>query len=152
MHGFKHILIEYLKRIQPARILEWGPGLSTEVMLEHAPRAQIVSVEHDEIWHARADEQFGSRITLLHERCTNRNSNYAHVAYDHAPFDFVFVDGRRRVECVLTALKCLSEPSKIVMLHDACRDRYMRTLSHYAKLVEVRSNTAIFTTKDLTPR
>jgi predicted O-methyltransferase YrrM len=142
MHGFRQILTEYLRMLRPLRLLEWGPGLSTELMLEHAPEASIISVEHDEAWLARAKERFGSRVQFIHESCTNRHSRYAAVAYDHGRLDMAFVDGRRRVECCLIALQCL-RPGGLVLLHDACRDRYMRPLRHYADIVEIRANTAV---------
>lgn len=142
MHGFRQILTEYLQRLQPVRIFEWGPGLSTELMLEHTPGARITSVEHDERWLHKAAARFGDRAEILHLPCANRNSSYATVAYGRAPFDLAFVDGRRRVECVLVALQCLA-PNGLVLLHDACRDNYMRPLRHYAEVVEVRANTAV---------
>ncbi len=142
MHGFRQILTEYLQRLRPARIFEWGPGLSTELMLAHAPGAHITSVEHDEAWLHRAVEKFGGGAEILHIPCTDRNSRYATVVYEHAPIDLAFVDGRRRVECVLVALQCLS-PNGLVLLHDACRDNYMRPLRHYAEVVEIRANTAV---------
>ncbi len=142
MHGFRQILTEYLRQLRPARIFEWGPGLSTQLMLDHAPGASITSVEHDETWLRRAVDQFGDRAQILHQPCTNRNSRYATVAYDHAPIDLAFVDGRRRVECVLVALQCLA-PNGLVLLHDACRINYMRPLRHYAEVVEIRANTAV---------
>lgn len=142
MHGFRQILIEYLERQRPARIFEWGPGLSTELMLEHAPGARITSVEHDEAWLRKAVERFGDRAEILHMACANRNSSYATVAYGRAPIDLAFVDGRRRVECVLVALQCLA-PNGLVLLHDACRDNYMRPLRHYAEVIEIRANTAV---------
>lgn len=144
MHGFKPVLIDWLLRVRPRSIVEWGPGMSTEIMLKHAPEAKILSIEHDEAWLEVARQKFGERIILEHQRCDNRISSYASNVIDKGPFDFAFVDGRRRVECVLTALTCLN-PGGVVLLHDICRINYMRILSHYARVIDCQANTAVFT-------
>lgn len=143
MHGFKPVLIYWLLKICPRRIVEWGPGTSTEIMLQYAPDAKILSIEHDEAWLDVARQRFGDRITLEHHRCDNRVSDYASNVIDKGAFDFAFVDGRRRVECVLTALACLN-PGGVVLLHDICRINYMRVLSHFARIIDCRTNTAVF--------
>ena len=142
MHGFKNVLIHWLKTVHPQRIIEWGPGLSTELMLEHAPQASIVTIEHDESYLAIAAQKYVGRVRLIHERATNRHSNYATAAYAHAPYDLAFVDGRRRVECVLVALQCLS-PGGLVIIHDWCRVHYRAPLHAIAEVVETRANTAV---------
>lgn len=147
MHGFKQVLTDWLLRLRPTRVMEWGPGLSTELILGHAPHASLVSVEHQESYHATAVElvqrmRAEGRAKVLLLPCVSRKSTYATVAYDHGPFDLVFVDGRRRVECVLVALTCL-RPGGVVILHDACRIEYTRVLSHYCDTIEHRSNTLV---------
>lgn len=143
MHGFKKVLEDWLMKVKPKRILEWGPGLSTEIMLEHAPIADVVSVEHHEGYFAKAQERFKDRVKLLHLRADIANSSYATIALDEGPFDLVFVDGRRRVECVLAALHVLS-PGGVILLHDFCRLNYQRLLLPLCELVEIRDNTAVF--------
>ena len=142
MHGFSQVLTRWLQFVQPTRIIEWGPGLSTELMLQHAPGAQITSIEHDAAWHQKAAEKFGDRIDLRLVSATARNSSYATTAYACGPFDLAFVDGRRRVECCLIALSLL-RPGGVVILHDICRDNYMRPLRLVADCIEIRSNTAV---------
>jgi hypothetical protein len=39
------------------------------------------------------------------------------------PFDFIFIDGRRRLECALVA-SLLCHPDTVVVLHDYRRSRY----------------------------
>lgn len=146
MHGFEQVLIDWLLKQQPRRIVEWGPGLSTELMLQNAPQAQILSIEHDETWLEVARQKLGDRISLEHHRCTNRNSDYAACVLDREPFDMAFVDGRRRVECVLTVLPALN-PGGVVILHDICRQNYMRPLAPYVDILETRSNTAVMRLK-----
>jgi len=146
MHGFKDVLTRWVQYLQPQRIIEWGPGLSTALMLQHAPTARIISIEHDEVWHTKAREQFGEQITLLLKSATARNSSYATEAFRHGPFDLAFVDGRRRVECCLVAMY-LMRPGGVVILHDVCRDNYMRPLRLIADIIELKSNTAVMRLK-----
>jgi predicted O-methyltransferase YrrM len=155
MHGFKQVLADWLLKMRPARVMEWGPGLSTELILRHAPHAHLVSVEHQDSYHSAAVElvqRMGAadRAQVLLLPCSNRKSTYATVAYEHGPFDLVFVDGRRRVECALVALSCL-RPGGVVILHDACRVEYTRVLSFYADTIEHRTNTLVMRPRFATP-
>jgi predicted O-methyltransferase YrrM len=143
MHGFKDLLTYWLKCIAPKKIVEWGPGLSTALMLEHAPEASILSIEHDPKWHAKAQEQYGARVTLELHECTNRNSDYAACVCDRGPFDLAFVDGRRRVECAFAALPRLT-PNGVLIIHDICRPNYTRLIEPFVNVVEKRANTAIY--------
>jgi predicted O-methyltransferase YrrM len=146
MHSFRQLLIRWLTELQPRSIIEWGPGLSTELLLQHAPGAQIVSIEHCSRYHAIAAEKFGASIQLLKKDVSQRDSDYATCAYDHGPFDLAFIDGRRRVECALVALSLL-RPSGVVIIHDWCRVNYSRPLSHIAQVIEVADNTAVLCVK-----
>ncbi|MEN3940682.1 class I SAM-dependent methyltransferase [Prosthecobacter sp. SYSU 5D2] len=146
MHGFKKVLEDWLLKVKPKRILEWGPGLSTEIMLDHAPGAQVLSIEHHEGYYAKANQSLGERVRLVHLRADIANSSYATFALDEGPFDLVFVDGRRRVECVMAALHVLS-PGGVILLHDFCRLNYQRLLLPLCELVEIRDNTAVFKTR-----
>lgn len=147
MHSFRQLLIRWLIHLSPRHIIEWGPGHSTELMLLHAPLAHIVSIEHCSRYHAIAQEKFGDHIHLLKKDVSQRDSDYATCAYDHGPYDLAFVDGRRRVECVLVALTLL-RPGGVVIVHDWCRENYTRPLSHIAEIIEVCDNTAVLRPRD----
>ena len=148
MYGFSNVLSQWLLKLQPKTIMEWGPGVSTELMLKLAPDAQIITVEHHDEFHEKAVAHFGMnpRVKILKEIVTKRNANYATCAYEHGPFDLAFVDGRRRVECCLVAM-CLLNPGGVVILHDICRQNYMRPLREIAEIIEERSNTAVMRPK-----
>ena len=134
IHSFEKYLRKWLLDIKPGRILEWGPGKSTEIMLECAPDAKIISFEHDKSWYKRALKKFGDKVELrLRPALSNgRMSAYAVEAYlsKEAKFDLIFVDGRRRVECLLTATRLVSEDG-VVILHDADRKDYVLGIELY---------------------
>lgn len=145
MHGFKNLLIDKLQELNPKRILEWGPGYSTELMLQCCPGAEIHSIEHDEIFYQRSKENFGDGIHLHLISATKRNSDYATHAFGLAKegeFDFIFIDGRRRVECTLVAFQILSLGG-VVMMHDWCRENYRNPLKPIARIIEERCNSVV---------
>lgn len=148
MYGFSQVLTDWTLKLQPKTIMEWGPGVSTQLMLKCAPEAHIFTVEHNDEFHAKAVADFDNhlRVTILKENVAKRNSSYATCAYGHGPFDLAFVDGRRRVECCLVAMSLLN-PGGVVILHDICRENYMRPLSEIAEIIEQRSNTAVMRPK-----
>lgn len=154
MHSFVPVLEEWLKKLEPRRALEWGPGLSTEILLRGAE--QVISVEHDPRYAARAEKRFGTHLNWeLHAiDATRRDTHYATVAMQeadaHGKFELVFVDGRRRVECVLAGLECLN-PGGVVLLHDWKRPNYQRLLRAlpHAKIVEERLNTVVFQRREV---
>jgi hypothetical protein len=55
--------------------------------------------------------------------------NYSHTPLElGGNFDFIFIDGRRRVECAYVAALVASENS-VVVVHDYRRDRYQSILA-----------------------
>lgn len=142
MHSFLELLRRWLTEKQPRKIIEWGPGLSTQTMLEICLTSSIVSIEHEAKWFIKAQELKCPRLELILHNLTQPASRYAVCAFDYGPFDFAFVDGRRRVECALVAMSMLN-PGGVVMLHDWCRKEY-RVLEYYGRILERKDNTVIF--------
>jgi predicted O-methyltransferase YrrM len=116
-----------VKQTQPLQILEWGPGYSRHIFLECAPQASIVSIEHDTGWHNRALQAYGDRADIRFKPFPLRGgpADYAvaPLLAKEGPFDLIFVDGRRRVECLLVASKLVTDTG-VVILHDADRVEY----------------------------
>lgn len=136
------MLEKWLDKVQPQKVVEWGPGRSTQIILERCPTASVLSIEHDPSWFMRAQGLRCSRLDLMLIDATSRNSNYATQAYSLGSVDFAFVDGRRRAECALVALSILRKGG-VVMLHDWCRKNYQLPLQHYAKTLEHKDNTVV---------
>ena len=108
------------------RILEWGPGESTRIMLEERPAARIVTIEHQRDFADAARVRF-PRVHVV--RCPI--PVHGPSQYDAWPalrscggFDLVFVDGRRRVACLLTARHVVRSDGGVVLLHDCQRPEY----------------------------
>lgn len=144
MHSFRQMLLKWLEQVKPTRIVEWGPGLSTRLMLEQCPTARIMSIEHNPPWFIKAQAMKTPNLDLVLQDATARGSAYATHAYTFGEeIDFAFVDGRRRVECALVALSMLREGG-VVMLHDWCRKtEYRLVLEYYARTLESKDNTVV---------
>ena len=72
-----------------------------------------------------------------------KNTSYATIAYEYGPFDMIFIDGRRRVECAIVAKQVIS-PGGVIMLHDKNRENYMRPLRPHIKIIEEGEKTIVF--------
>lgn len=136
MHSFVETLRAVCRTIKPKRIIEWGPGRSTQVMREECGNdAIIISTEHEQKYAKIAREAgFASHVFEFDAAC--KKSRYAAWVLDSfdadvgRQFDLAFVDGRRRVECALVAWMCLRQGG-ILVLHDSHRWQYACVLRNY---------------------
>jgi len=121
----------------PKEVLEWGPGRSTFVILNHALQANILSIEHHAKWYRLAVRQFekSERVELVHREIGVKGG--VSVGYANYPlwramkagspvakYDLVFVDGRHRFDCLVAAFYLVKDDG-VVMLHDTWREIYM---------------------------
>lgn len=142
------IIEEVLINKKPKMCLEWGSGYSSlyfPKMLDGG--AKWFSIEHDIDWHSKINnlvsnagkEALASLEGVsfyniqpdnpsLKGSCYGGTNGYEFRSYIHFPeqlgkFDFILVDGRRRVWCLLAALQMIKDDG-IVILHDANVTRY----------------------------
>lgn len=129
-NSYKTLLTKYLKQIKPSRILEWGPGGSTKLMLAHSD-ANIISYEHNPKYYDVAKKKFGNKIDLrLAEEEEYYNPDVT------GKFDIVFIDGHWRIECLEFAKTVLSDKG-VVLLHDSGRSCYKKGTDLYKRIEEV---------------
>ena len=132
---FKRVISAYASKGQRS-LLEWGMGHSTRFFLENREALQIralLSLEHNppyfvevlktlpkwQSFHAFCLDLAGSRMDDQ-----DAGFNYSTFPLSlKSPFDIMFIDGRRRMECALVAAQLCHEDS-IVLLHDYRRERY----------------------------
>jgi predicted O-methyltransferase YrrM len=122
---FEPDLIRICQEIHPERVLEYGPGRSTRAIHETCPNAKIISIEHDEKWYKRAVERYGEYADVHLVPLEGMPSKYAvwPILNKCEPFDLVFIDGRRRVSCLVVAA-FVTTGAGVIMLHDAERTAY----------------------------
>lgn len=143
------LISEVLEKLQPEKVLEWGAGYSTL----HFPNrlkntAEWYGVEHNEEW-----------ANLIRRINKNPKVEIIHISPDHFPwtdpendgayedlkqyleyptklgkFDFIFIDGRARRECLKKALEIINDDG-VVVLHDANRKYYHEPFQSFKNAV-----------------
>ncbi len=150
MHSFVPVLEKWVKNLRPRRVWEWGPGRSTHVILNGlAEDAKLISIEHDEKWLAKIRDEIGDDFRWSYDQLsvTRRVSSYAHrILQEKEKYDLIFIDGRRRVECVVAALQAV-HPQGVIILHDASRRAYTDLIKPLIEVNECILDTLVFRPK-----
>lgn len=144
-NSYKDLLMRYLIKLEPERILEFGPGGSTSVMLEYS-EAEIESVEHEYRWFREAERLFlGNPRVHLHY--LKDHDEYVNQPRSWGEFGLIFIDGfcDWRVDCLLMAKDVLKNGG-VVILHDSERKKYDRGREPYETIV-VAQGTAVLKPK-----
>jgi hypothetical protein len=132
---FQRILNIYVTR-RTGNFLEWGAGYTTRILAEfgtsiNAELFLTLDTRKDYLLDVLAPlKQPFIRGEARNDvgNCVNDRDPGLH--YSSFPlslgkqFDFIYIDGRRRMECALTA-SMVSHEQTIIVLHDYRRDRYV---------------------------
>ena len=137
-----------------ARALEFGCGGST---VTFSPYAKTwISIEHDDSWAKRMRSALpgSSPVKILvtppdfpHSGMTpakeGQFKSYLASAKEICPedgFDFVLVDGRARIDCILELHQSsLLKAGSLVVLHDFRRNRYISRLDEILEAYDLTS-------------
>lgn len=123
---------ELLLNFKPARVLEYGSGVSTAYFNKFlSADAEWFSVENNRQWYDRMKNEIPSdRIDLVLVEVDENfdqaaeTDEYVHYADKiGGKFDFILVDGINRENCIDMAHKYLSE-NGILVVHDSNRVQY----------------------------
>ena len=135
--SFQGLLLASLIVVKPKVVVEYGPGISTGVILRNCD-AQVYTYEATSSWYAQMAERFGGEFQeyadRLHLYLGNAFvGNGKREAYANAPLvndaiepgqvDLVFVDGRHRADCLIAASMLLKRGG-VAVLHDSERPAY----------------------------
>jgi len=138
-------LVAIAQRLQPKRMLEFGPGFSTYAWIE-AGVPEIVTLEcHDE-WRGKKEAEFADYPSVTVLPYWNEAPE-ARVPEEIGEFDLAFVDSPRgqgnpdavvhpgqedynRLNTLITATKL----SPVTIIHDAVRVRERNSLAYVEKL------------------
>jgi len=100
-------------RVQPHfEVFEYGCGNSTLWYARYVKAVQ--AVEHDKTWYEKIKPKMPKNVTL----CFQPLQSEEYVQTVHAArkkFHIIVIDGRRRSECLLTAVDALHEEGVLVM-------------------------------------
>jgi predicted O-methyltransferase YrrM len=140
-NSYRPLLGKWCELLKPKRILEWGPGESTELMMKLCPDAEIISIEHNKVWFEKW-KHLGC-VNLKEAPESDRN-NPLWERYcwpegldidNKGKFDLIFVDGRERVRCLKNSKAFISKDG-VVILHDSERNEYKPGIELYDKVEE----------------
>jgi hypothetical protein len=121
-------------------ILEWGSGLTTQILADHAqglPSVELfLSIDSNAPYQTAifANRKKPAFLTTMAPDLTGPQSLAPELAYSTYPlkygrkFDLIFIDGRRRMECAFIAMLLCHEKTTIVV-HDYRRLRYQPILT-----------------------
>jgi len=131
----RRILIQYVKPFT-RNFIEWGSGHTTATIIgmrEQLGLEAFFSMEHNRDYLAKVVAQLpawsGFHPVYCDLRGPKRNDRDPEYNYSTWPlslgrrFDFILIDGRRRLECAFVA-SLMSHQETIVALHDYRRTRY----------------------------
>lgn len=120
--------------------LEWGSGISTILLAKLAAQrqGQLVTIDEQRDYQLAVLEKIPARECVqsyvadlmgpkLSQEDVGLNYSTLPLALDKT-FDFILIDGRRRMECAFVALM-IAHRDTIVALHDYRRTRYQLALA-----------------------
>ena len=150
------IIKEILIRLEPNRCLEWGSGYSSTYFpafqpsirewhaIEHHAgwsetvrkkinddRIRLHSIPPDDPAYFQFKGKYGPKLEGTYE---DFKTYIEHPKNLSGTFDFIFIDGRARKECLKLAYDLISE-NGVVIVHDANRDNYFTELPPFASSV-----------------
>jgi len=132
---FRRVLQQHVKPVTRA-FLEWGTGNTTLAIIEWRDSLAVdnfFSIDHNATYLDELVRQL-PQWSGFHPLCADLsgpllNDRDPELNYSTLPlslglqFDFIFIDGRRRLECAFIAAQMCHEAS-VVVLHDYRRRRY----------------------------
>ena len=112
-------IMDLLIRLKPRKCFEWGAGWSTVFFPRFIPESIWMSMEHLQMYVDLISPHLPTNVKLL-LRPIWESTYVSEAAYEvkGQPFDFAFVDGERRDDCVEMALQILRKGGLAVQ-HDA---------------------------------
>jgi len=132
------ILKKYIEKYKPARCLEWGIGGSTIHLSKYDFIEEWVGIEPQQYWVNKVKENTTDKVKLYH--CP-RIEDSPHASKDNirqyvtndairGKYDFIFIDGDYRWQCLKYAPTILSK-NGICFAHDTARKDMHRHFEHF---------------------
>lgn len=119
-------ILDILYRLKPNKCFEYGAGYSTVFFSKYINNVKWISVEHLQCFIDFIKKDIGDNVLLIHQNLPNKEvkelseNKYSNEILNHLSdglFDFIFVDGEHRPECIKTAFSALNKGG-ILILHD----------------------------------
>ena len=153
---FKPVYISEFRRVLETyaatgvrSILEWGSGLTTQMLAQHASQLPdfeiLLTIDsnapyQESVFAVRERPAFLQTVAL---DLTGPQSLAPELPYSTYPlglgrkFDLIFIDGRRRMECAFVAA-LLCHDKTVIVVHDYRRLRYQPLLALFDRIEDGR--------------
>lgn len=142
-----YLVTDYIKRLNPKRVFEWGSGKSTLMFLHRG--ASVVSIEHDLEWFDNFEDkdyyigfdyklipfekgEIGpDKANPLHYKSGSTElgavnfKRYASAIDDYGLFDLILIDGMARASCLYHAFNHVVKGGCIVLDNTGDRPYYL---------------------------
>jgi len=152
-----YIVTDYIKRLKPKSVFEWGSGSSTLFWVELGT-SYIVSIEHDEEWWRKVSNKI--KVTLPYQKIENNLiyiqdgsigndpanphyyksgstqlgdvnfKNYVTTIDHYHLFDLILIDGMARASCLYHAFNHVNPGGCIVLDNTGDRPYYLEQTVH----------------------
>jgi hypothetical protein len=106
-------------------VFEYGSGYSTLFFAKRAKK--VYTVEHNREWIDKMELDSGDNIIVIFEELGKEYEES--ITKIPEKFDFIIIDGRRRVLCIKAAIKKLKENGFLV-LDDSDRNEYQEEIDY----------------------
>jgi len=148
-----YLVTDYIKRLNPKRVFEWGSGESTLFFIGLPCVKQLVSIEHDAMWYSAVTLKLGlmgypsivernlilsedgeigpDKANPLHYKSGSTNlgevnfKRYASVIDEYGLFDLILIDGMARASCLHHAFNHVAPGGCIVLDNTGDRPYYL---------------------------
>lgn len=110
-------ILDILYRLKPNKCFEFGAGNSTVFFSKYINDVPWISVEHLNIFIDFIKNNIEKNVKLIHRNIGKEYYNEIKNHISDGLFDFIFVDGELRPECIDVSFECLNKGG-ILILHD----------------------------------
>lgn len=151
-----YLATDYILRLHPRDIFEWGSGESTLFWVELGVK-HLVSIEHNQDWYNKVNERipkfttatFGyflipyepgeigpDKANPLHYKSGSTElgpvnfKNYASAIDSYGQFDLILMDGMARASCLYHAINHVKPGGCIVLDNTGDRPYYLEQTAH----------------------
>ena len=148
-----YLATEYIKRLKPKQVFEWGSGKSTLFFL--GMNARVVSIEHDLKWYENIKSKLWRDNWIIDYRFIPPDSGeigpdksnpahyksgstelgpvnfkaYASAIDSYGLFDLILIDGMARASCIQHAFSHVA-PGGCLVIDNADREYYLEKTNH----------------------
>lgn len=153
-----YLATEYIKRLNPKTVFEWGSGESTVFFLSLGSVDSVISIEHEQEWFEEVNRKLSGKYISFLNYChlispeqgeigpdkanpTHYKSGstqlgninfkrYASIIDNYGLFDLILIDGMARASCIHHAFSHVAPGGCMVIDNTGDRPYYLEQTAH----------------------